>query len=944
MVRRILKSVLVICVAVLMMICVTVPAFADDGQGQTIKVGVYGNSVYAYQDDNGVWRGVDIECLTNIAQREGLTLEFIDSVNDPDFLASLDNGTYDIVTDVVKTPARESRFLFSDATVASTNSTNVAVRADDGRWEYGNIEQVSQMRIGVVASFSNDAAFRDWCDKHAVTPQLVEYDSIGEMSDALAGGVIDGEVYGALYGDASAIRTILQIDPTNVYYAFRSNDVELKNKIDQGMSQILLEDPYYLSDLNNKYIIQRESASEPLTNTEKEYIAEHPVVTVAVIANDEPYYWKAKDGSDAGILPDYFALIAQQTGLQFKFVTYDTPDEEIAAVKNGEVDAIGLYANGIVLADQDGLLLTQSYATTNNVLLTHGGTSQADIHTIAVNQRSVDAVSSALARDFSGAQLVTYGTASDSLDALKSGSVDAIVCGFPSATWLMNQTNSSRYSVAPLSGASSEFCIAVNSDNRTLRGLLSKGVSTTKSSYDGVVTSNTLAKTDLKTFIERIPTFWLALAACVLFALVIGLIVALAQLRHRQRERVAVEAARVENERKETEIAALERNAEEKNRFFSNISHDMRTPLNAIIGFAEYARGADIPAEQKDAYFSKITTSGNLLLELINDTLTLSKINNGKLELTLAPIYTEDMGEKVTTPIRAAAAQKGITFAIDKSGYRPRMVLVDALSLEKIFLNLFSNSIKYTPTGGHVWTTVIDDPAGSSDPDLVFIIRDDGIGISEKFLPHLFEPFSTEGRAEAENTGTGLGLSIVKNLVDLMGGSISVESKIDKGTTFTVRLHLPEVDSDAIESPAQVNDGAFLSLKGSRVLLCEDNSINAEVAGLILRRMGMEYDVASNGEEGLALFKESPLGTYDAILMDVRMPVMDGLEATRAIRALERDDAATVPIIALSADAFEDDVRKHHEAGMNAHVSKPIDPKKLASTLEEQIGKRSDAS
>lgn len=258
---------------------------------------------------------------------------------------------------------------------------------------------------------------------------------------------------------------------------------------------------------------QRESSTVTFTDEEQAYAKSHPNVTIAVVANDEPYYWKTEDGQDAGILPDYFALIGEQTGLNFTFAVFDSPDDEIAAVKNGLADAIGLYANGIIFADKDGLLITQSYSSTSNVFITRAGTNADSIHSIAVNQRSSDAVSDALKTDFTFADVKAYGNTSQCFAALESKSVDAVVCGLPSATWLLNQTDSTSYSMSPLSDTPSEFCAAVNSDNQTLLQLLSKRISVTKTSYDGIVTNDTLPQTDLRSFVERIPATWLIIAA-----------------------------------------------------------------------------------------------------------------------------------------------------------------------------------------------------------------------------------------------------------------------------------------------------------------------------------------------------------------------------------------------------------------------------------------------
>ena len=392
--------------------------------------------------------------------------------------------------------------------------------------------------------------------------------------------------------------------------------------------------------------------------------------------------------------------------------------------------------------------------------------------------------------------------------------------------------------------------------------------------------------------------------------------------------------------------AAREREAvRAKDRFFSNISHDMRTPLNAVLGFAALAQADGVSDAEKDACLAKISSAGGLLLELVNDTLTLSKAGNGKIQLCPEPCSTEELGNAFLPTAAELAARKGVQFSVDRSGYRKRTILVDRLNTEKIFLNLLTNAIKYTPAGGHVWASVRDEPADAKDPDIVFVIRDDGIGMSKEFLEHLYEPFSQENRPGFEGSGTGLGLAIVKQLVGLMGGTIRTVSEEGKGTEITVRLHFPETDSAPAASGEKLNLRAKEgSLSGKKVLLCEDNALNREIAAALLNSRGVEVQTAENGQEGLTAFSGSGAYEFDAVLMDLRMPVMDGLTAARKIRALNRPDAKTVPIIAMTADAFEDDVQKCLRAGMNGHLAKPIIPEKLFGLLTEAVcGRRSTA-
>ncbi|HUM82730.1 MAG TPA: ATP-binding protein [Lachnospiraceae bacterium] len=374
-----------------------------------------------------------------------------------------------------------------------------------------------------------------------------------------------------------------------------------------------------------------------------------------------------------------------------------------------------------------------------------------------------------------------------------------------------------------------------------------------------------------------------------------------------------------------------------KDEFFSDISHDMRTPLNAILGFSSLAQTPGISDETKDDYIRKIESSGKLMLNLVNDTLTVSKSDSGKLALKPAPVFTEKISESITVPIREMADQKGVTFTFDSSRSRARMILADQMNLQKIFLNLLNNAVKFTPKGGHVSVTVYDEPSAAAEPDTVFVIRDDGIGISSEFMPHLFEPFAQEQKSGYEGTGTGLGLTIAKRIVTLMGGTISVKSEEGEGTEFTVRLHFKEVQQEQPEERKPAAEASQRSFTCLKILLCEDNELNRQIASALLESRGILYDTAVNGAEAVEKFSASRENEYGAVLMDIRMPVMDGFQATKEIRSLNRKDAKTVSIIAMTADVFDEDIQKCLAAGMNGHIAKPIDPEKLFQAISEAI-------
>ncbi len=724
--------------------------------------------------------------------------------------------------------------------------------------------------------------------------------------------------------------------PEAGYFAFRKNDIDLKNKVDSALAQILSENVDFLSNIKSRYENQFNSNVFPFSAAEKAFITSHPVLKVAVVLSDSPYYKKNNNGTDGGIIPDYFDLIAKEKNIKFQYVPYETFDAAEEAVKSGEADLTGRYGGGVISAFQSGLVLTGNYATIDNILLTKPGKDVAEIKTISVIRKSMDEFRRMIGNVFPGAVLKEYSNAEECFQAMKDGNADAALMGFHSATWLINQTNSTTYSIIPVSGFSSDISAAVSENNPVLCSILNKGIAETKNSFAGIASKDTLPENDWKTMVSRIPPFVTSLTAVIMLALIAGLTWALIMLRHRQAERSAVLAQQAEMNLQKVQMEAIQKNIEMRNRFFANISHDMRTPLNAITGFIRMAEKGDISSDQRNMYLKKADNSSRLLVDLINDTLTISKATSGKLVLHPEPVQESLLLESITSPIRESAEEKGITFNVEKLFEQNRVISVDKLSFQKIMLNLLTNAVKYTPKGGHVWFTIRTDHQDGKIPESVFVIKDDGIGISPEYMKHLYEPFTQEKRTGYESSGTGLGLSIVKHLVDLMGGTIDVQSEMDQGTVFTVKLPLAEAEKAAVPQP-MTEPSAQTDLSGKKVLLCEDNALNREIAMALLQDLKMTVESAENGAIGLEKFKNSPVGEFSAVLMDIRMPVMDGINTTEAIRGLDRPDAKTIPIIAMTADAFEDDVERCMEAGMTGHIAKPIEPGNLRGTLFAQI-------
>lgn len=911
-----------------------VPVFAASTgiAASEIKVGMVEYPGYAALDEGGNLTGADVEYAYRIAQYANLKFKLVLLKNTGDLFTALDNGQIDMVFNAAKSPERLQKYLFARHEIGSS-TMSAYVRNNDSRFEFGRSEQLAGKVFGVEKDNFSGPLFKEWCQEHDFIPTLKEYTGREELNGALRQGQIDVAITGAEPG--KGFRTILLFAPQPYYIVFAKNNTGLKNTVDDAMARLLSENPMYEDKLLNRYVSNNGEEIYAFTQQEKDYLQAHPILKIAVVKNDQPYFVMGEDGAPKGVLADFYAKITSLTGLKFQFINYPTHGDAVKAVKNGQADILGLFSDGQINAYNENIRPTREYGTVNMVYVAAAGLTQNPMQRIAVKQRTRGTLKSNLTAD-KRMELVTYANGNDCFNAVKNHEVDAMICGLPTASWIVNQTNASAYSIAPVSALTVDLCGAVAYDNEILCSILNKAIKVSDAYFDGIVASNTAPEESWSTFIARIPPLFTVLFAVVMTLLVAGLIFALITLNRRSREKALVLAAKAENEQEKIKLEAIAKNAEEKNRFFSNISHDMRTPLNAIIGFSRLAGREQVSATTRD-YLMKIQSSGELLLELINDTLNISKLSSGKLQLKPEPVSCEEIFNAVVTSIREAAYAKDIEFTADKSGVKFPYILADRLNLQKIMLNLLTNAVKYTPEGGHVSFILSSELKGEHEAEGVIIVKDDGIGISKEFLPHIYEPFAQEQQTGYESTGTGLGLAIVKQLIDLMGGTIMVASVKGQGTIFTVRIPCREADVPAITAVQKIEPSSWKILSGKKILLCEDNALNREIAGAILKKQGVLVTYAENGQKGVEIFTNSAEYEFAAILMDLRMPVLDGFGATVAIRALKRADAAVVPIIAMTADVFAETVEKCLAEGMNAHLAKPVDPQKLYTVLVNNI-------
>ena len=432
-------------------------------------------------------------------------------------------------------------------------------------------------------------------------------------------------------------------------------------------------------------------------------------------------------------------------------------------------------------------------------------------------------------------------------------------------------------------------------------------------------------RTDAAALRTSLPGYTILLGVVVILGLCVMLLIH-TRLRKRQ---IALERER---------IHAIE-GSRAKSQFLFNMSHDIRTPMNAIMGFAHLGMQQGLTADEKDAYLEKIDRSGQQLPSIINDVLDMSRIENGRIVLEPAPMDLVVATGEMRDLFAGQMAKKGIQFTVDTDGIEDRWVLCDKNRLTRVGLNLLSNACKFTPEGGSVTVTAREVHRSGDSGDYEFRVRDTGIGMSEAFKGNLFKPFERERTSTVSGIqGTGLGMSITKGIVDLMGGRIDVFSEAGKGTEFVVRLSMPIVEAPEVRPAAP--KGAKVDLSRIRVLLVEDNAVNMEIAAMILEQAGVAVETAENGRIAVEKVRACEPGTYDMILMDIQMPEMDGYAATWKIRSLEDAARARVPIVAMTANAFAEDIRAAEEAGMDGHIAKPIDVGVMLKTMTDVLSRR----
>ena len=727
---------------------------------------------------------------------------------------------------------------------------------------------------------------------------------------------------------------------SGIYYAINKNRPDLKEELDDAMRALDEAVPFYTADLYKRYFSM--DYTPILTGEEKAWLKEHGAIKMGFLTSDSGVStFDPATGEFTGVITDYIQFAADCLGnqeLEFQLVGYDSKEAELDALKSGEIDMIFHFDQNPNLAEEYHFARTNTTWTSNLMAVTNQQHfNENNVNRIAVPQNKLS-LKKYLAFYYPQWEIVDCDTQEDAAKLVKDGQADCFVTGISSENKYSKKY--SFYSVPLLNPVKS--CFAVNSGNRSLLSILNKTIKAMPvNMLAGALAmyKSSARKVTLSDFIKD-NFFKVMLISSIAVAVVLLTILMLLQ-KARKAEAAARKAANDTQELNAKLQVAVEK-AESANRakstFLFNMSHDIRTPMNAIIGYADLAsRHLDDPAKLKN-YMENIQVCGQNLLMLLNNVLDLARIENDKTEMEYSVSDIEKDFRNCVAMFRNQADSKGQTLMVTTQLQYP-YIYADIPHLTEVCTNLVSNAVKYTGAGGTIRCNVTQKPGEKEGwCDTVVTVADNGIGMSQEFQKHIFEPFERERTSTVSKVeGSGIGMGIVKKLVGLMGGTVEVESRIGVGSTFIVTIPCRIASEDETQAKRETNPSDQKCLCGTRILLTEDNDLNAEIAVELLQEEGCTVDRAKDGVECVDMLEKAANGTYQLILMDIQMPVMNGYDAARKIRGLDDPQKANIPIIAMTANAFTEDRQVALDAGMNDHIAKPINMNVLVPTLRKYL-------
>ena len=922
----------------LLSVVLPVKAAAETAPAKVVRVGSF-EDTFNYCNEKGARKGYGYELLQTLSGYTGWQFEYV-TCDWSDCFEKLKNGEIDIMGDISYTEDRAEEMLFSDEPMGEEKYYLYAdlSRADISASDY---KTLNGKKIGVLMGTEPEVMLTEWEEKHDLKTQHVNVSNNEDVKQKLANHEIDcfvslEESFWAELG----ISTITRVGKSGIYYALNKDRPDLKEELDNAMRALDEAAPFYTADLYKRYFSL--DYIPILTGEEKAWLRGHGAIRMGFLTSDRGVStYDPATGEITGTITDYIQFAADCLGnqeLEFQLVGYDDKEAELNALKSGEIDMIFHFDQSPNLAEEYRVARTNTTWTANMMVVTNKQLFiENQANRVAVPQNKIS-LTRYLAFYYPQWEIVDCDTQEDAIKLVKDGQADCFITGVSSEA--KYSKNHGFYSVLLPNPAKS--CFAVNSGNRSLLSILNK---TIKAMPTNMLTGSlamyksSSRKVTLSDFIKD-NFFMVLLVSSIAVAVILLMILKL--LRKARKAEAAAKKAANDTQELNAKLQVAVEKAESANHakstFLFNMSHDIRTPMNAIIGYADLAsRHSDDPAKLKN-YMENIQVCGQNLLMLLNNVLDLARIENDKTEMEYSVSDVDKDFRNCIAMFRNQADSKGQTLMVTAHLLHP-YVYVDIPHLTEVCTNLVSNAVKYTGAGGTIRCDVTQKPGEKEGwCDMVITVADNGIGMSQEFQKHIFEPFERERTSTVSKVeGSGIGMGIVKKLVGLMGGTVAVESKIGVGSKFTVTIPCRIASEDETQAKRETNPSDQKCLCGTRILLTEDNDLNAEIATELLQEEGCTVDRAKDGVECVDMLEKAANGTYQLILMDIQMPVMNGYDAAKKIRRMDDPQKAGIPIIAMTANAFTEDRQVALDAGMNDHIAKPINMNVLVPTIQKYL-------
>lgn len=885
-----------------------------DQQVKTVRVG-WLVSNEGFQDGNPGERlsGWGYEYLQTLSYyTPGWQYEYV-SGTFTELMDMLEAGEIDLMPNISYSEERAQKLLYS-SNPEGTERYYIYAKPDRDDLSKGDPQALQGLTIGCNPGVMQTIVGQQWLASEGIACTYKEMPGGSDLFAALANGEVDAVIMNDTISSPDA-SPMFYVGSSDYYFAVPKSRPDLMNDVNAAMAAIIRVNPRYNDEVKANYSAQS-SGSSSLDGPERSWLkANDNTITLGYITGKLPYCNEDEDGEMEGSLASLATTLHDKFGITVKTVAFDSYKMMSEALSKGSIDvALPVYRD-YWFAEQTGVVQSVSLGTMPLTAIHTGSNLNKDLQKIACTKSSF-VNKNALESLFPTATVTEYQSDDEAFDALRKGTAHCIVAPSSRVKTIGDRYDLEGYETVELSDTCELSCW-ISRGKPELLGIINKGIinageSLSASNFSS--TSYTAQESNTLQFLYRNRT---AIAATLIGMLSVGIVLLIWAL------------VRARTERKKADAANAAKTA-----FLTRMSHDIRTPLNGILGLIEIEelKEGDIQVARESR--AKARVAANHLLSLINDILEMGRIEERGVTLEHESFNLKELCDDALVLCKLRASDRGITLLNTSEPYAVDQIMIGSPThIRRIIINLLDNSIKYNKHGGTVTFSSTVKPLDNGRALFCFTVEDTGIGMTPEFLKHIYEPFAQEGDdARSKFQGTGMGMPIVKSLIDMMGGTIGISSELGVGSTFNVQIPL-DIDKNPQAHIKPVEATPNCSLAGMNVLLAEDNDLNAEIAQTLLESEDVVATRAANGNEAVDLYLSHPAGSFDAILMDIMMPGMDGYEATRVIRLSGKPDAADIPIIALTANAFVEDAKAAHDAGMSAHLPKPLDFDKLKNIL-----------